>query len=180
VPAGIDITPDGAFAYVANLAFGTVSVINTATNTITTTVPVGTLSLGLAVNPSGTLVYVPKIDGTISVIDTATNTVTATIPTGNGPTTVAFQKRLPMGSLIAQVQALVGGGVLTQNEADSLIKKLEGSQVKLDKGQTRAVCGQLGSFINQVNAFINNGSLTPSQGQALINAANAIKTSLGC
>ena len=92
--------------------------------------------------------------------DTATNTVTATIPTGNGPTTVAFQKRIPIGSLIAQVQALVGGGILTQNEADNLIKKLEGTQAKLDKGQSGAVCGQLGSFINQVNAFINNGSLT--------------------
>ncbi len=31
-----------------------------------------------------------------------------------------------------------------------------------------------------INAFINNGSLTTNQGQALIDAANAIKTSLGC
>ncbi len=94
--------------------------------------------------------------------------------------TIAFQKRTPIGSLIAQVQALVGGGVLTQKEGDKLIQKLEGTQTKLDKGQTEAVCGQLGSFINQVNAFINNGSLTTIQGQALIDAADAIKASLGC
>jgi YVTN family beta-propeller protein len=120
------------------------------------------------------------LDNTISVIDTATNTVTATIPTGNGPTTIAFQKRIPISSLTAQVQALVGGGVLTQKEGDKLIKKLEGTQTKLDKGQTGAVCGQLCSFINEVNAFINKGSLATNQGQALIDAAKAIKASLGC
>jgi DNA-binding beta-propeller fold protein YncE len=113
------------------------------------------------------------------VIDTATNTVTATIPTGDSPSAVAFS-RPSIDSLTAQVQALVAQGVLTQNEAGKLIKKLEGSQTKLDKGQARAVCGQLGSFINQVNAFINNGSLTTIQGQTLINTANAIKVSFGC
>jgi hypothetical protein len=36
------------------------------------------------------------------------------------------------------------------------------------------------SFINQVQAFINSGTLTQSDGQALTDAANAIRSNLGC
>ncbi len=39
-PEGVTITPDGAFAYVT-IASGTVSVIETASNTVVATVPVG-------------------------------------------------------------------------------------------------------------------------------------------
>ncbi|MFC9769724.1 YncE family protein, partial [Rhodococcus jostii] len=38
-PYGLAITPDGAFAYVANFGGDTVSVIDTTTNTVATTVP---------------------------------------------------------------------------------------------------------------------------------------------
>jgi hypothetical protein len=36
------------------------------------------------------------------------------------------------------------------------------------------------SFVTQVHAFINSRALSQSQGQTLINAANAIRTNLGC
>ena len=78
------------------------------------------------------------------------------------------------------MQALVTTGTLTQNQGDGLIDKLNQVIAKLDNNQTGAACNQLNSFINQVNAFISNGSLTQAQGQALINAANAAKTNLGC
>ena len=68
----------------------TVSVIDTATNTVTATVNVGSDPVGVAVNPDGTKVYVTNSDGNnVSVIDTATNTVTATVNVGNGPFGVA-------------------------------------------------------------------------------------------
>ncbi|MFF3684429.1 YncE family protein, partial [Streptomyces sp. NPDC002187] len=41
----------GTFAYVANSVDGTVSVIDTATNTVTTTIPVGSGPFGVAVTP---------------------------------------------------------------------------------------------------------------------------------
>jgi hypothetical protein len=78
------------------------------------------------------------------------------------------------------VQALITGGSLTENQAAGLIDKLQQVQTRIDNGQTAAACNQLRAFINQVNAFINTGSLTRSQGQALINAANAISDSFGC
>ena len=66
------------------------SVIDTATNTVIATIPVGDTPCGVAVSPDGTRAYVTNlVDDTVSVIDTATNTVTATIPVGDGPDGVA-------------------------------------------------------------------------------------------
>jgi YVTN family beta-propeller protein len=72
-----------AFAYIANNISDTVSVIDTESNTVTATIPVGAAPLGVAVTPDGNSVYVTNISAsTVSVIDTATNTVSATIPVG--------------------------------------------------------------------------------------------------
>src|SRR6266404_2960716 len=66
-------------AYITNNASATVSVIDTATNTVTATIHVGSNPLGVAVSPDGSKVYVTNNnDGSVSVIDTATNAVTAT------------------------------------------------------------------------------------------------------
>src|ERR1019366_2879897 len=77
----------GTFAYVANAGSSTtVSVIDTATNAVVATVPVGTTPHGVAVNPAGTFAYVTnQTSNTVSVIDTATNTVVATVPVGTAP-----------------------------------------------------------------------------------------------
>jgi YVTN family beta-propeller protein len=85
-------------AYITNGGSDTVSVIATATNTVTATVPVGEAPLGVAVSPDGSKVYVANNGpGTVSVIDTATNTVIATIPVGNEPFGVAVS---PDGSKV--------------------------------------------------------------------------------
>ncbi len=78
------------FAYVANAGDNTVTVIDTATNTVTATVPVGSVPCGDAVTPDGSSVYVTNSgSNTVSVIDTTTNTVTATVPVGSSPIGVA-------------------------------------------------------------------------------------------
>ncbi|HLB25375.1 MAG TPA: hypothetical protein VJM83_03495, partial [Nitrospirota bacterium] len=46
------------FAYIANNGSDDVSVIDTATNTVVATIPVGTQPRGVAVNLAGTRVYV--------------------------------------------------------------------------------------------------------------------------
>jgi len=107
--------------------------------------------------------------------------------TFNGGTSDAFVAKISpptpqdqILALIAEVQALITAGTLTQNQGDALINKLDQVIAKLDNDQTGAACNQLDAFINQVNAFINNGSLTAAQGQALIDAVNAIKADIGC
>ena len=118
-PAGVAVNPSGTKVYVANFYIddyentlslsvdaksksskvtteqvetdgGTVSVIDTATNTLIATVPVGSYPIGVAVNPEETKVYVAnRGSSTVSVIDTATNTVTATIPVESGANGIA-------------------------------------------------------------------------------------------
>ena len=74
------------YAYITNHGSNTVSVIDTATNTVTATVPVGSSPWGVAVSPDGTRVYVTNWNSnTVSVIDTATNTVTATVNVKSNP-----------------------------------------------------------------------------------------------
>jgi YVTN family beta-propeller protein len=67
-------------AYITNTSAGTVSVIDTATNTVTATIAVGGTDTGVAVSPDGSKVYIGSFDtNTVSVIATATNRVIATI-----------------------------------------------------------------------------------------------------
>jgi YVTN family beta-propeller protein len=87
---GVAVTPDGSKVYVANdVPNGTVSVIDTATNTVSATVAVGRHPVGVAVKPDGSKIYVVnKGNGNVSVID-ATNKVVATIDVGLAPFAVA-------------------------------------------------------------------------------------------
>jgi bacillolysin len=76
----------------------TVSVIDTSTNVVITTVNAGTGCFcvgpdGVAVTPDGALVYVTnELDNTVSVIRTATNSVIAAIAVGNGPSAVVVSR----------------------------------------------------------------------------------------
>ena len=82
------MSPDGSKVYVTNSVSinGAVSVIDTATNTVSATIPVGNVPVGVAVSPDGSKVYVANsASNTVSVINTATNTVSATIPVGSEP-----------------------------------------------------------------------------------------------
>ena len=84
------------FAYISNQNSNTVSVIDTASNTVVATVPVGTDPWGVAVNPTGTRAYVANANSnTVSVIDTASNSVVATVPVDTYPVGVSVN---PAGS----------------------------------------------------------------------------------
>ena len=92
------VTPDGSKVYVPNYGSDTVSVIDTATNTVITTIPVGATPWGVAVTPDGSRVYVANSgDNAVSVIDTISNTVIGSpIPVGSQP--------LPFGIFIQPVK----------------------------------------------------------------------------
>src|SRR5208283_3426497 len=67
-----------------------VNVVDTATNTLLTTIPVGQGPNAVAITPNGLYGYVANaIDTTISVFSVATNTLVATIPTGIAAENVA-------------------------------------------------------------------------------------------
>ncbi|HEY5318802.1 MAG TPA: alkaline phosphatase family protein [Solirubrobacteraceae bacterium] len=104
-PYGAAATPDGTEVWVTESGTNTVSVISTATNTITATVVVGIYPHGIAITPDGTRAYVantgpntgPGGSDTVSVIDVASQAVTATISVGEAPQVVTVS---PDGSLV--------------------------------------------------------------------------------
>ncbi|MCA1683606.1 MAG: hypothetical protein LC708_00525, partial [Actinobacteria bacterium] len=76
-------------AYVTNPDSDRVSVIDTATNTVVNTIPVGDRPVGVALTPDGARVYAVNVgDGTVSVISTASDTVVATVAMGGSPHSV--------------------------------------------------------------------------------------------
>jgi YVTN family beta-propeller protein len=80
------MSSDGSKLYVANYDDNTVSVINSGTNVVLATIPVGTYPQGISVSPDGSNVYVAnESDSTVSVINTTTNTVSKTIRVGFRP-----------------------------------------------------------------------------------------------
>ncbi|MEU4443454.1 YncE family protein [Actinosynnema sp. NPDC050801] len=79
--------PVRVLGYVANNGGG-VSVLDTATNAVTTTLidSTGDSPYGVGVAFDGTRGYVTNVrDDTLTVIDTPTNTVDAAVPVGDGP-----------------------------------------------------------------------------------------------
>jgi len=102
-PIKVAVNPGGTLAYVANLGSSNVSVIDTASNTVIATVPVGNEPYGIAVATDGSLVYVGNLlDSTISVINTSTNTVVATVPVPAGVTGIAMASTPPVTQTVTQ------------------------------------------------------------------------------
>ena len=96
-PIGVAVSPDGTAVYVTGATsqgLGQVSVIDTASNAVSSTINLKTVSpTAVRFNPDGTRAYVlnsvqPSPTGgfgTVSVIDTATNSVIASIGVDNTP-----------------------------------------------------------------------------------------------
>ncbi len=138
-------------------------------------------------------------DGTFEISDiAATTSYTCSYPT-NGTFTakgrikgkdgdftdytvdiVVQTSREATGSLIEQIQTLVNAGTLNEGQGNGLIAKLEAAIQQLDKGNTNVAINQLRSFVNQVYDFMSATPplLTQTEGQALIDAANAIIATL--
>jgi gliding motility-associated-like protein len=83
--ATVTVTPVlGAYAYVANGGDNNVSVINTTTHALVTTIPVGLDPTYVSVSPDGKRVYVVNnSSNSISVINTGSNKVVSEIPVGS-------------------------------------------------------------------------------------------------
>lgn len=78
-------------AYVANAGSNSVSVINTSTNSVASTVNVGSRPLDIAVDARISSVYVVNSgSNSVSVINTSSNTVGATVGVGHTPVNIAL------------------------------------------------------------------------------------------
>jgi YVTN family beta-propeller protein len=90
-PGFVVVSPDGRRAMVANQAAGMITVLDTATNAVTATIPVPAgPPQYLAFSPTGERVYVSIWDqartvAAVGVLDTGTNSIVATIPVRTRP-----------------------------------------------------------------------------------------------
>jgi len=75
-------------AYVATQGNGSISVLDTSTNTVTATIPGLGFPRALTLSPDSHFVYATTSNG-MAKIDTATNTITGTVMTGNIPIGIA-------------------------------------------------------------------------------------------
>lgn len=92
LPMAITVSPDNSRLYVVGGIPASVRVIDRASRTLITTVPLNvTVGSSIEVSPDGTRVYVTTwSDNSIKVLDTASNTVIHTIPTGQWTGDVAL------------------------------------------------------------------------------------------
>lgn len=96
-PQEIEVNPATGIIYVANISANSVSVINTATDTVTATITGFTGPLGVAVKTSTNTIYVANSNGsTVSVVNGATNAITATITVGSNPYEEAYDENSGM------------------------------------------------------------------------------------
>ena len=73
------ITADGTRLYATGVQVPAISAIDTSTNAVINTIPLGFNPLFSAVTSDGTRVYTANVQNTVSVINTVTNTVIAAI-----------------------------------------------------------------------------------------------------
>jgi len=106
-PASVAITPDGRYAYVADVFGDTVAVIDTVNRQpVGAPIPVGDGPFGLAVTPDGSRVFVTdSFDTEVSVIETATNQVVGGVTLDGNPQGVAIT---PDGRFAYVTERLVG------------------------------------------------------------------------
>jgi len=77
-------------AYTSNISGNSISVVNTANNTVSGVISVPASPTGLAVTPDGAYVYVAcQGANSVAVVSTAANAVVATIPVGTTPVQLA-------------------------------------------------------------------------------------------
>jgi YVTN family beta-propeller protein len=102
-PAALAISPDGAFVYVINYVdgnpgTGTMSVIDTFSNTVVATIPGFSGPFAISLTPNGKYAYVTNFGSnnfapfgtTVSIVDLCTNTIIDTIEVGIQPSGIAI------------------------------------------------------------------------------------------
>jgi len=80
--------------------------------------------------------------------------------------------------LSQEVSNLVFAGVLSNNDASKLQSKLNNAKKQLEQGNPNPAANQISSFKSLVNDLVSSGALPPSDGQALLEKADAITVSI--
>ena len=124
-----------------------------------------------------------QVDETLNEIDVCNGVarIVYSIP-GDGSFDV-YGLKFPAPSVaddqIDDLIALIGSFNLPPGTANSLVTKLQSALAAIDASDTATACSYLTSFTNECAAQ-SGKKLSTAQATQLINAANSIKTNLGC
>ena len=113
-PAGVALTPDGSYLYVALLDDDEVAIVRTSDNTVVKTISTGDSPWGVAVGSDGGYVYVTNSGlenssrgDTVTVIDAATQSLYDTFDVGVQPTGVACPRNGDFAYVINQTSNFI-------------------------------------------------------------------------
>jgi YVTN family beta-propeller protein len=88
---GLAVTPDGRAVLVVDESADVLRVVDTATMTVASAIPVGSQPWGVAVAPHGQFAYVTnRNDNTVAVVDLVSGLTLASVAVGTSPRGVAF------------------------------------------------------------------------------------------
>jgi YVTN family beta-propeller protein len=88
---GVAVALNGQHVYMANWNSGAVSVISTSSDSVVSTIPVGSNPDGVAITPNGQYIYVANsASNTTSVVSISSNSTISTIHVGYAPKGVAI------------------------------------------------------------------------------------------
>lgn len=198
----VSITGAAPFAYITSYdPTNTVSVVDIDTNTVVASV-IGAYEVfpyGVAVNPSGTKVYVtctedtpsaPPDTGIVSVISTATNTIIATVPVGLRPEGVAVtsdgKKAYVANSFSGTVSVIdtstntVTTTINVGGEPHGVAVNPEGAEVYVTRWDTPFVVSVIDTATNTVTASVNVGdypkgiAVTPDGAEVYVVTQNGV------
>ncbi len=163
-PAGIAITPNGKFAYVANnnnygiTGQDTVSVLNLNTLTPETTISDASLNqpYTITINPQGTIAYVTNSSGsTITMISTATNTVAGTITGFDGPSGMVVTANGKTAYVNNYGGPILGSGNgKTVSVVDLTTNAIVGSPITVGLAPAAIALSPKGDFVYTIN-YVN-------------------------
>jgi hypothetical protein len=90
-----------------------------------------------------------------------------------------FTPIVPPAQQLSNLASTITGFNLPQGTANSLLAKVNAATDSLAVGDTTAACNELNALINEVNAQ-SGKKLMQGQAQAIVDAAQAIRSALGC
>jgi YVTN family beta-propeller protein len=171
-PAGIAITPDNRFAYVANnndytiANQDTVSVLNLINNTLETTITNASFSqpYTVTINAAGTRAYVTNsFSTTITIIDIATNTVIGTIDGFDGPSGMVIVPGGNQAYVNNYGAGMTSGQATTVQVVDLNTNTIIGPPITVGQAPAALAITPDGNFvyvINYVNGNPGTGTIT--------------------
>lgn len=141
------------------------SVISTATNTVTTTIPVGDGPRTMVLNSDGSKAYVTNWNAaSVSIISTATNTVIGTIPVGNNPIGICrFGSKLYVANLATNNVTVINALTDTVTNTISVGSFPQGVTVTHD-GAFVYVATASANAVSVINTTTNSVSTTIAVG----------------